>query len=344
MIIKIKNWKKAILNKEKTIKHAIKCLNDSAFQIILVEYKKKFFGTITDGDIRRGLVSGCKLSDKIEKIVNRNSVIAEDSMTLISVENLMEINLINSLPIVDNKKKICGLYLSNFKEMSVEKPVVIFMAGGRGTRLMPLTKKTPKGMIKINGIPMMEIILKKFINEGFSNFIFSVNYLSKKIINYFKDGSKWGVKIKYFEEKNYLGTIGSVYYLKKFIKDNFILINCDVITKVQFLDMYKYHLKNESIGTIGTRVVETKSQFGHLKTNGFEILEILEKPVEKKFINAGIYIFNREVLKLLKKNKKTDIPDLLTKLLNEKKRLIIFPIYEKWDDLGRHKDLKKYKR
>ena len=301
MIIKIKNWKKAILNKEKTIKHAIKCLNDTAFQIILVEYKKKFFGTITDGDIRRGLVSGCKLSDKIEKIVNRNSVIAEDSMTLISVENLMEINLINSLPIVDNKKKICGLYLSNFKEMSVEKPVVIFMAGGRGIRLMPLTKKTPKGMIKINGIPMMEIILKKFINEGFSNFIFSVNYLSKKIINYFKDGSKWGVKIKYFEEKNYLGTIG-------------------------------------------TRVVETKSQFGHLKTNGFEILEILEKPVEKKFINAGIYIFNREVLKLLKKNKKTDIPDLLTKLLNEKKRLIIFPIYEKWDDLGRHKDLKKYKR
>ncbi len=344
MIVKEKNWKKVVLDKSKKIKVAIKCLNKTGLQIILVKNENKFFGTLTDGDIRRGLVKGLSLNDPIDKITFQSPVITGLNENLSTIKNLMEVNSIKSLPIVDKKKKISGLYLNNLKSNKINKPLVVLMAGGKGTRLLPLTKNTPKGMLKIGGKPMMEIILNKFISEGFLEFIFSLNYQSKKITNYFKDGKKWGAKIKYFKEKSFLGTIGSVYYLKKFIKNNFIVINCDVITNVKIMDMFLYHINNQADATIGTRVVETKSSFGHIKTNGFEIIDFIEKPLEKKFINAGIYIFNKKVLNYLKKNKKKDMNELIKSMLWDKKKLIIFPIHEKWDDIGRHKDFKKYKK
>jgi dTDP-glucose pyrophosphorylase len=344
MIVKEKNWKKTILDKSKKIKFAIKCLNKTGLQIILVQDKKKFFGTLTDGDIRRGLVKGLSLNDSIDKITFQSPVITGGHENLSTIKNLMEVNSIKSLPIVDKEKKICGLYLNNLKSNNINKPLVVLMAGGKGTRLLPLTKNTPKGMLKISGKPMIEIILNKFISEGFLEFIFSLNYQSKKITNYFKNGKKWGAKIKYFKEKNFLGTIGSVYYLKKFIKKNFIVINCDVITNVKIMDMFLYHVNNQAYATIGTRVVETKSAFGHIKTNGFEVTDFIEKPLEKKFINAGIYIFNKKVFNYLKKNKKKDTNELIKSMLWDKKKLIIFPIHEKWDDIGRHKDFKKYNK
>ena len=344
MIVKEKNWKKTILDKSKKIKFAIKCLNKTGLQIILVQDKKKFFGTLTDGDIRRGLVKGLSLNDSIDKITFQSPVITGGHENLSTIKNLMEVNSIKSLPIVDKEKKICGLYFNNLKSNNINKPLVVLMAGGKGTRLLPLTKNTPKGMLKISGKPMIEIILNKFISEGFLEFIFSLNYQSKKITNYFKNGKKWGAKIKYFKEKNFLGTIGSVYYLKKFIKKNFIVINCDVITNVKIMDMFLYHVNNQAYATIGTRVVETKSAFGHIKTNGFEVTDFIEKPLEKKFINAGIYIFNKKVFDYLKKNKKKDTNELIKSMLRDKKKLIIFPIHEKWDDIGRHKDFKKYNK
>ena len=342
MIYKEKNWRKAILNKSAKIKIAIKCLNKTGLQIILVESNNKFLGTITDGDIRWGLVNGLSLDDTIEKITFKNSVITNENVNLSSITNLMNINSIKSLPIVDKKKKICGLYSAKPNESYTKKPTVIFMAGGKGERLLPLTKKIPKGMLKINGVPMMEVILKKFITEGFTEFVFSVNYLSKKIIDYFKDGKKWNINIKYYKEKNFLGTIGSIYFLKKNLGSNFIVINCDVITNVQIMDMFIYHLNNKADATIGSRVLETKSAFGHIKTNGFEIVGFEEKPLEKKFINAGIYIFNRNILKFFKKKRRKDINELIEDMLLDRKKLLVFPIHEKWDDVGRHKDLKKH--
>jgi dTDP-glucose pyrophosphorylase len=344
MIFKEKNWKSIVLDKSKKIKFAIKCLNKTGLQIILVKKNNLFFGTLTDGDIRRGLVKGVSLNDSIDKITFQNPIIAGRHENLLTIKNLMEVNSIKSLPIVDEKKKICGLYLNNLKSIKINKPLVVFMAGGKGTRLLPLTKNTPKGMLKIYGKPMMEIILKKFLSEGFLEFIFSVNYQSKKIQNYFKDGKKWGAKIKYFKESFFLGTIGSLYYLKKFIKNDFIVINCDVITNVKIMDIFLYHTNNQADATIGTRVVETKSSFGHIKTNGFEIIDFIEKPLEKKFINAGIYIFSKKVFNYFKKNKKKDINELIKSMLEDKKKLIIYPIHEKWNDIGRHKDFKKYKK
>ena len=343
--MKSKNWKKTIIRDNKKIKDAIKTLDYSELQVLLVvDLNKKFLGTLTDGDIRRGLIKGLDLDAKITRIMNSSSILVPPGTNEETAKQLMITNSILQLPIVDKNKNIQGLYLlSDFFKVNKKKNPFIIMAGGKGLRLRPITNKIPKPMIKINGKPILETIIDKAKKQGFYNFIIITNYLSKIIEDYFRDGSKFGVKISVVKEQKFLGTIGGISFAKKLIKDNFILTNGDIVSDIRYDEVLDYHQNLNSDVTLAVNNYIQKISFGVVKTNGLKVEEIIEKPTEKKYINAGVYVFNKNILRYLKKNKYIDVTTFINFLLSKKFKVNAFALHEDWNDIGLKENLKKLK-
>ena len=219
-----KNLDKVLINKNKSIGLALKKLNKNSMQILfVVGNNKKLLGTITDGDIRRGFINKLTLNDNVEKIYNKNFLFINENLSYENAKLIMQSNSIRCLPILDKEKKIINFFSLEQSDIPKKKNIFLIMAGGFGKRLLPITRKIPKPMLKIGNKPILEHIITKAKNDGFENFIISVHYLSKKIIEYFKDGEKFGVKISYIKEKVPLGTAGALRFLKK---KNFTSNNC----------------------------------------------------------------------------------------------------------------------
>ena len=339
-------WKKNIINQDLKIKDAIKILNKNKYKIaIVVDKNKKLIGTITNGDIRRNLIKGYTKEDNLNYIINRKSIFAKLDYSKKKVTNLSIKNRIECIPLVKENKEIAGIYVyENHKKDLKKDTLFVIMAGGKGKRLLPLTKKTPKPMIKISGKPMIEKLIMKASKEGFKNFLFSVNYLSHKIINYFQDGKKWNVKIDYLKESKPLGTIGCLASLENLKFKNLIVVNCDVVTKLNFSDLLSFHNAHKQLATVISVIHETKNQFGVMKTSGSRLIEMVEKPLQKNFVNGGIYVFKKNIVKNIKKNTKYDINDLFKKIIGNKKKIIVYPLHESWVDVGRIKELNKAKK
>jgi len=347
MIYKVENWKLTKVLEDVSIAKAIESLQKSGLQIVLVVDKKNnLIGTITDGDIRRYLLTGNSIYENIKKVVNIQCIKADIGTSDQIIESLIRKNFINSIPIL-SKNKLIGLYKLSNQMQIVKNPKkinekVLIMAGGKGQRLRPLTLKTPKAMLKVNDKPLLEILLLNAISYGFNNFIFSVNYLSNKIISYFKDGKKWGVKISYIKEKKPLGTAGCLAYLKKKCSKNILVMNCDVHTNINFSDLLNYHKKNRADLTMVAKIDQRISKFGIIKTRGINFANFEEKYTYTDYINAGVYVFNSILFKYLNK-KYLDIPEFLNILKNKKKKIIIYPIYEYWFDIGSLNTYNKFK-
>jgi NDP-sugar pyrophosphorylase family protein len=246
------------------------------------------------------------------------------------------------LPII-SEGKIKGVHLyDNFKKniKKINNDFIVF-AGGKGTRLLPLTSNLPKPMIRIKNKPILEHLINKAKNEGFYKFIIIVQHLKEKIINYFKDGKKFGVKIKYIIEDKPLGTAGGLSLIKGKVSDNFIICNSDIISDLNFQSLLNFHGKN-SIATVAVKVLDSKENYGLVKIKNDKITSFNEKPITKKYINTGVYVFNKSSIKYLKKNQKIDMISFLKNLNNKKKIIKAFPIYENWQDLGIKKKIRKY--
>jgi len=338
-----KFFKENIVDYHFLIKDLIKILNKTGFKIILVKDKKgKFLGTISDGDIRRGFIKGLDLNDSCKTIINLKSKYLKKFSNKYELKKLMILNGIEHIPVINKINHIEGIYTSYGKEQitkNLDTPVVL-MAGGKGERLMPLTKNKPKPMVLLNGKPIIEHIILKASEEGFYNFYISVNYLSKKIQDYFGDGKHLGVKINYIKEKNYLGTAGSLFYLKKKIKESFLVINADVISDIKYENLLNFHLKNRSLFTIAVSKYESFIPFGVVKAKGNNLLDFQEKPTSKHYINAGVYVVDNKTLNYFKKPEYMMMPELFLKP-KIKKKTCIYPIHENWSDLGSKENLKK---
>ena len=335
-----------IIEKDQSIELAIKRLNKSASKILIALDKKKiFYGTITDGDIRRGFVKKFNLKTPVEKIINIRPIVVNKVIPEEFAKNIMQEKKIEHLPVVI-KKKIKGLYFRNkIVETNKIKNKIIIMAGGKGKRLIPLTKTTPKPMISIEGKPMLLLIIKSFSNQGLKNFYISVNYLSNKIIKYFGNGSFYNLKIDYLKEKKPLGTAGSLSLLKiKKKPENIIVSNCDIIAKVDIIQMLSFHKKYKADVTIASVSHETQNPYGVIETDGFNVKNFIEKPIHKHYVNSGIYIFKSSNLRFIKKNTKEDMNNFLERLLKKKKKIIIYPIFGNWFDLGNLHVLKNFKK
>jgi len=336
------NLRSISLHKNNTISDALKILNLSKHQIILIKNNKnQFMGTVTDGDIRRALIKEKNFNSKLSEIMNKNPFVLRKKISSQQARLLMEENEILQIPVIDKNKKVTKIYFWNKKDSTERKNLFFLLAGGFGKRLWPLTKNIPKPMIKINNIPIIEHILKKAKIQGFKNFYISVFYKKKKIIDHFKKKTEYK-NINYTHETRPLGTAGSLKLINKKTTLPIIITNGDTILNINFSDLLKFHKKNKAFATMVVQQVYRTSKFGVIKTKGTIISDIIEKPSEKININTGMYILNPKALNYIG-NKKIDMPQVFLKLKKKKKKIIIYPIYDEWLDLGDKETLKKIK-
>ena len=330
------DWKSLLIYPEDTLNDAIRLLNKTGKRILLVVNDDNVLqGIVTDGDIRRALIRKLPMDSKIKALMNNNPIKAlipysrEKVLNAISSKNLLH------MPIVNNDGVLCGL--ETLQEL-IEKPSynnpVFLMAGGFGSRLHPLTKETPKPLLHVGNKPLLETILKQFIDAGFHNFFISIYYKSEMIKKYFGDGSAWGVSIQYVHEEKPLGTAGALGLLPDNLPDlPLIMMNGDLLTKVDFEHLLHFHNQNSGVATMCVRQYDFRIPYGVVEINDYRVVDIKEKPVHKYFVNAGIYVLERNLIKKIDGKSRLDMPDFLYKEVR-KKHTNAFPIHEYSLDIG----------
>lgn len=343
--------KEFLIQKNCTIIEALKQISKSGEKsLIVVNSNEKFLGILSDGDLRRAILNKKKLTESISKIYNSNSFyLIENNYNLENVKKRALKQKIYFIPIINNNKKVINLLTSRdlFSEKKNKKiknqniPVVI-MAGGFGTRLEPFTKVLPKPLIPIDGKPIIDHIMESFKSSGTNTFYITLNYKSKILKSYFEElNHKY--KIFFIEEKNPLGTAGALYLLKNKISKNFFVTNSDIILNTDYIDLYNFHSENKNDITLVVAAKEYEIPYGscEISSNG-DLLKINEKPKFNFLINSGLYLLNNKILKLLKKNKKTDMNELIDLAIKNKFKIKIYPVSEKqWIDVGQWVEYKK---
>lgn len=326
-----------------TIREAMEVITTGRMRIALVtDNSKKLIGTLTDGDLRRGLLNGMDLKDRVEKIMSRDPSYCyeEDSHDIILKTALSK--RLYQIPIVNKDGILVGLYriddLINPKEKT--NPVVI-MAGGQGVRLRPLTETTPKPLLNVGGRPILETIINNFKKQGFIHFFLSVNYKSEMIQACFGNGEGLDVHIEYIKEDHQMGTAGALSKLKGQIKETFIVMNGDILTNVNFNELLAFHQEHDAIATMGTRSYDHQIPYGVIYTDQGKITSIIEKPTKTSLVNAGIYTLNPTVLNLFEDNKRIDMPDVFESLIKDQQKVCAYHIQDYWADIGRLDELRK---
>jgi len=340
IIKKKKDWRKGLLTDGTTLQHAIKNLDDSALQIsMVVTVNGVLLGTITDGDIRRGLLRGIKMSEGIVSIINTDSLVVPLQVNRQTALQLMQANKIHQLPIVVDENSVVGLHFwGELLAPPQRKNIMVIMAGGFGTRLRPHTDNCPKPMLLVGNKPILEHIIKRAINDGFHNFVLAIHYLGHMVEDYFGDGSKWNVKIDYLREESPLGTAGAISLMKPYPDNPFIVTNGDVLTDMSYGELLDFHTHHKASATMAVRDHEWQNPFGTVQTNGVDIIGFEEKPIIRNQVNAGIYAIDPEVLDSLNSGERCDMPELFNNLKNKSARTIVYPMHESWLDVGREDD------
>lgn len=332
--------KKLTVKDSSTIREGLEAIDRGLLGIsLVVDDEFRLIATVTDGDIRRALIRGASLEDHLSTIMTLNPIKAKVATSNNDLISVMKSKGITQIPIVDHNNKLVDVKsLSTILKGRVKDNYLIIMAGGLGTRLRPLTNSTPKPLLPIGNKPILESIIEHAESFGLVNIMISINYMSESIVNYFGDGSKYGVKIDYVFEKESMGTAGSLALVDKEINDDVFVINGDILTRVNFDEMLSNHKKAENYLTVGTRPYNTQIPYGILKLDGEKISSIEEKPTLEYIINAGIYTLSPEAVKMIPKGEFFHMTHLMEKLLKEKKNLGSFLIEDYWLDIGKIND------
>lgn len=344
--------KDIFIYENETVKIALKKLNKAQTKVLLVITRQKLLlGTISDGDVRRYILTGNDLENTITDVYNKNPkyIYQKDYSLQTSKKNLIE-NEIELLPIIDDQKKVIDFLTwkdifatdscikKEHKKLDI--PAVI-MAGGKGSRLDPFTKIFPKPLIPIGDKPIIEIIIDRFKEFGIYEYYLTLNYKGKMIESYF-DSIEKDYRINYIKENDFLGTAGSLKLLEGNITNTFIVSNCDVIVKANYGDVIDFHKKNEACLTVLSSIQNHKIPYGVINfKRGGEITKIIEKPEYTVNINTGVYVLNSECLKFIPEKSYFDMPNLIEKLINNKKKVIMYPVNEDdYTDTGQWEEYK----
>lgn len=339
------NVSKYLINFNKSMRDVILKMNANKKQfLIVVDNKKKVVATITDGDIRRSLIKNDNIDISIKNFANFKPIITyiDNKIDVISLINKYKIN---QLPLLNKNRSLKKIFfrdeLGIISNEIINTPVVI-MAGGKGERLRPLTLNTPKPMLKINGKPMLQLVIDNLKLFGFHKFIISINYKANLIKKYFQKNVDQEVSISFIHEKKRLGTIGALTLLKELKFKNVLVINADVMTGINYNSMLSFHLKNKTHMTIGVKKISKKIDYGVVINKNNRVSNFQEKPEISFDVCAGVYIIKKDLIKLIPINTYYDINQLILKSLNNKKILKSFQIFENWSDIGNMKDYNFY--
>ena len=337
----MKHWETAIVAPGTLLEHAIQVLDRAALRIVLiVDPKGYLLGTLTDGDVRRALIRHQSLEVAVDKVMNPQPQTATREWSKERMLTTMEQRQLLQLPILDAEGRVIGLEsLHDLLNKPLHDNPVFLMAGGFGKRLRPLTNDCPKPMLKVGDKPILELILNHFIQAGFHRFFISTHYMPELIRSYFGDGHQWGVNIQYIHEEEPLGTGGALGLLPHDEIDlPMFMMNGDLLTSLNVLGLLEFHREHPSSATMCVREYDYQVPYGVIESDGHRIRSMVEKPTQRFFINAGIYLLEPELVRSVRPGTRIDMPSLLEKEIAEEREVNMFPIHEYWLDIGRVDD------
>ena len=339
----MRTWKDTAVSPSTPILNAIQFIDRGAVGIVLViDNENKLVGTVTDGDIRRGILRGLTLEQPVSLVMNCHPTVARSNENRKNILRLMEQEELLQIPVVDGNGRVIKLeVLAEIIKTKRKENVVVLMAGGLGQRLHPLTNDCPKPLLMVGSRPILETILNNFIEYGFYRFYIAVNYKATMIEEYFGDGSKWDVEISYLREKDKLGTAGALSLLEEKQKEPIIVMNGDLLTKVNFNHLLDFHTEQIGQATMCVREYKFQVPYGVVQLDKHNLTGIVEKPVQNCFVSAGIYVLEPEALNLIPPQQYYDMPQLYKQLLDNSCSVTVFPIREYWIDIGRISDFEQ---
>lgn len=336
------SWRELSLLSDASLKDALLALDKTAKQIILiVDGEDRLLGTLTDGDIRRALLKDIALNAPVTLAMNAHPAVGYASEHLIVWRQKLQGKLIRHLPIINEANLLVGLYFDRAISLSGLPYPVVLMLGGLGTRLRPLTQSVPKPMLKVGNRPILEHIVETLVSQGFNEFYFCINYLGNMIRDYFGNGDKWGVTIHYVEEPTRMGTAGALSLLPHLPQTPFIVMNGDLLTKVDFKALIDFHQEQHAMLTVCVREHEHQVPYGVIELDQHRVERVVEKPVYHYWVNGGIYALSPQALAYVPKGQFYDMPELIDKIIAEQQQVSAYRLQDYWLDIGQMPDFEQ---
>ena len=332
-----------LLTVDGTVQEGISLLDANPHKIVLVvDENRHLLGTVTDGDIRRGILRAVVFDSSVTSVMNSNPRSATLGKSRDESARIMREDGVRHLPLLDRDGVVVGLEtLARIEAKATKDNWVVLMAGGAGRRLEPLTNTWPKPLLKVGDKPVLETIIESLIAHGFEKFFMSVNYKADTVKSHFGNGSAWGAEFHYLDEAEPLGTAGSLSLLPKPCSHPLLVMNGDILTRVNFENLIEFHADSGAAATMCIREYDFEVPFGVVDVASYRVSRIVEKPVHSFFVNAGIYVLDPEVLGQLPRGEYFDMPELFDLLIGDNKEVAAYPIREYWIDIGRKQDLMK---
>lgn len=311
--------------------------------LLLAEANRRLVGIITDGDVRRHILSGASLSVSCESIASRHPRVANRGMMTAELLDLMggsRDDTVDHLPVLTDDGIVVGLVLRRDLVAADDTFTAVIMAGGFGTRLMPLTTDTPKPLLPVGDRPLMERTIERLRRAGIRRVNVATHYLNDKISNHFGDGRQFGVEMRYVTEDRPLGTAGALRLMEP-PTGPLLVVNGDILTGVNYQDMLAYHRENGAIATVGVRKYDVEVPYGVIDCSGVAVSALREKPVQQFLVNAGMYLLDPAAVAYIPAGERFDMTDLIQRLLAEGRKVVAFPVVEYWLDIGKPADYER---
>lgn len=329
-----------LIKSKSTIIEALKLINQSdLYTLFVIDEENKVLGTLTDGDIRRFLVSGGQLQDETFKAMHTNFSFVSAEENIVAKLRDLKSRDITLVPALDREGCIVNIYdLTNYKS---HLPIdAVLMAGGKGERLRPLTEKTPKPLVKVGDKCIIDYNIDRLIEFGVKHLNVTVNYLGEQIEEHFSEPRN-NVQVRTFREPKFLGTIGSIKFVDTFYNDTILVMNSDLFTDIDFEDFYLHFREYNAEMSVAAVPYNVSIPFGILDLEGRNIKGLLEKPKYNYYANAGIYLIKKSALAEIPEETFFNATDLIEKLISQNKTVIRYPLNGTWIDIGQHADLAK---
>ena len=338
-----KDFSELVVTEDSTVRSVISCIDKNGKGIaIVLDADNHLIATVTDGDIRRAILAGLDVELPVRELLNRRAsisphgpIVAPIGTADTTLLHIMAETTVRHIPLVDEDNRVVDVALLSELVKEYELPLrAVVMAGGFGTRLRPLTEEVPKPMLPLGSRPLLELIVEQLRDAGIRKVNVATHYKGDVISDHFKDGQDFGVDIRYVKEDQPLGTVGALSLLEE-SDEPLLVINGDILTRVDFRAMLHFHREHNADLTVAVRQYELSVPYGVVDTDGVSVRGISEKPVVRQFINAGIYLLSPSVRRMIPNGQPYDIPDFIQLLLKEGRPVVCFPIREYWLDIGK---------
>ena len=332
-----------LISQDKTLLEALSCITSVAPEplvLFVLDEENRMVGTLTDGDSRRALITGASVNDKVEKIMHRDF----NYMKVEEIDNVKELKhqkemMMKLVPVLDKDKHIVEII--NLEKYKTRLPIdAVLMAGGKGERLRPLTEKTPKPLLPVGGKAIIDHNIDRLISYGVKHINVTVNYLGEQLEEHFKE-PKGDIQVQTVREPKFLGTIGSIRFVKEFFNDTVLVMNSDLFTNINYEDFFLHFKEHDAEMSVAAVPYTVSVPYGIFDLEGRDIHGLIEKPTYNYYANAGIYLIKRAALDEIPDDTFFNATDLIEKLISERKKVIRFPLNGTWIDIGNPQEYQK---